>query len=506
MSTDKYQEPGQFDIKVVNLITGEGTEVDLKALVMGVQLYEDINANCIVGYITLQDTVGLTNAAPLIGQEYLQLHITTPSLSGKKSEVNFIKNVLHVTGVTEQYEGNQNLTVTTLEFVTSEFIHSRRTRIERQLKGEYSSLVQTVLQSDLTCKKDLYIETTVGVKHVNPCNHTPFKMISEWCRQSVSKEHGSPTYHFYENLKGYHFRSLESLYAEGSKFEFLVVEPGSRVGDEPGVRSGPDHDKKMTRDMAQIQDYSVEGSKNIADVAPRGGLSSTMTNHNIFHKSYSTTSYNYFDNREDEKHINKFAGDADNPIYSDAFVDKEERRISDFKYTTFLTPDSEIRTVDSEANFTEDDAVFKDAQFDVWSDKKKKYNFSQRKSSSWLQRRRSNLLLGQKNGSLVLNVFGNTAIVCGDLVTVNLPEKDHSANSQKGKHRFYRGVHLIQTLKHEFNAATKKHTMAMTLLKDSVEERLKPSPADGFIEIKPKKSGKIFNEGQMYSGTPDYDE
>ena len=107
---------------------------------------------------------------------------------------------------------------------------------------------------------------------------------------------------------------------------------------------------------------------------------------------------------------------------------------------------------------------------------------------------------------LILNVFGNTAIGCGDLVTVNLPEKDHSAGSQKGKHRFYRGVHLIQTLKHEFNIATKKHTMAMTLLKDSVEERLKPSPADGFIEIKPKKSGKIFNEGQMYSGTPDYDE
>ena len=54
------------------------------------------------------------------------------------------------------------MSITTLEFVTSEFIHNRRTRIERQLQGEYSDLVNTLLEKDLTCKKDLYIETTVA--------------------------------------------------------------------------------------------------------------------------------------------------------------------------------------------------------------------------------------------------------------------------------------------------------------------------------------------------------
>ena len=132
-------------------------------------------------------------------------------------------------------------------------------------------------------------------------------MITEWSRQSLSKENGSPTYHFFENLKGYHFRSLESMYAEGSKFEFLVVEPGAKVSDEPGIRSGRDHDLKMTRDMAQIQDFTVSSAKNLNDVMPSGALSSTMTSHNIFHKSYTTTTFNYFDNRQKEKHINTFS-------------------------------------------------------------------------------------------------------------------------------------------------------------------------------------------------------
>ena len=35
---------------------------------------------------------------------------------------------------------------------------SKRKRINRPLEGEYSSLVTTLLKSDLSCKKDLYID------------------------------------------------------------------------------------------------------------------------------------------------------------------------------------------------------------------------------------------------------------------------------------------------------------------------------------------------------------
>ncbi len=36
--------------------------------------------------------------------------------------------------------------------------------------------------------------------------------------------------------------------------------------------------------------------------APLGGFSSTMIQHDIFYKKFDTFSYNYFDNREKEKH------------------------------------------------------------------------------------------------------------------------------------------------------------------------------------------------------------
>ena len=60
---DEISRSRQFDLQSSTLITGEGTEVDLSNLVVQIEFYEDINANCVAGYITIQDTVGLVNSA-----------------------------------------------------------------------------------------------------------------------------------------------------------------------------------------------------------------------------------------------------------------------------------------------------------------------------------------------------------------------------------------------------------------------------------------------------------
>ena len=170
-------------------------------------LYESIEANSITGHIAVFDTVGLSNIGPVVGQEYLKLVISTPSLNKEKFKINFDENVLHVTKIVDR-QNSGDLSNTILEFVSSELIHSKRTRVNRTLKGTYSELAKTLLQNDLQCKI------------ITP-NAAPFSLISRWAQQAVSKEHGSPTFHFYENIKGYHFRSIESMFAEGSKFTYF---------------------------------------------------------------------------------------------------------------------------------------------------------------------------------------------------------------------------------------------------------------------------------------------
>jgi len=499
----KLTQPGQFDVQIVKLITCEGTSANIADVVTEINFYESLEDFAVSGRILFQDTAGVTNIGPLIGQEYLQVLINTPSLKGKKSKIDFTENLLHINGIINQMEVN-NVTFTTMSFVSSELVHSRRTKINRKLEGTYSDLVTTLLQKDLQCKKDLYIETSSGIKHIMPHDRTPFSMIDEFEREAVSKENGSPTYYFYENLKGFHFRSLESLFAEGSKFQYAPVEPGARVGKEPGIKSGKDFDEKLTRDLAAIQEYNTDPGRQLFDVASQGGYSSNLISHNIFHKNYTSTTYNYFDNRKNEKHINSYTDEQDNPLYSDAPVDEEGRRLSDFSYIKFLSPETEIRTKDSEADFNS--TVLKSSQFDRWSNGKKRYVFDQRKTNNWLQRRRSNLLNLNYSGSLTVEVFGNLSIGCGDLVSIDLPEASANETSKDGKNRFYRGVHLIKNLRHVFKRDDGLHTMTMTVHKDSVKEPFILDEEGAFVETKPVKTPKIFNEEDFYGGEIDYDE
>jgi len=502
MANEKLSEAGQFDLKKLVLTTSEGIEVDLSVSVNEIILFESIDSNSISGYINIFDTIGLNNAGPLIGMEYLQIVIATSSMKEKKLQINFDENVLHVIRVVQRVADGNN-TVTTLEFVSSELIHSRRTKVNRSLKGSYAELYTAIMQSDLNCKKDLYVESTSGIKQIIAPNLTPFNLFKTFTLKAVGSEHGTPTFHQYENMKGHNFRSIESMYAEGSKATYTESDAGAPVGDTPGLSSGPDMDKKLTKDLETILEFEIKSSRNFLELAPMGALASTLIQHDIIYKNLTITGYNYFANFEPElkkidnkrKSINFFSGDKDQPLYNNAVVDLQDRRITDFNYTVFVAPTSTIKNKDN---------VKMDSQFDVHDGEERRYSFEPRRSESWLQTRRGLLINLNSSGTIVMTVHGNTSIVAGDVITVNLKESGSNKSTEDGFDKFYKGNFLIRTLKHTFKFGENKHTMLLECNKDSVTE---PFDSDeGFVEPKPTKIGNVFSNEDFYGGSQDYDE
>ena len=67
LSYEGIQEPGDFIIDKLNLVTTSGLEVDLLTSVMGLTLYEDITSMTITGTIAIQDSVNLGSYGPLLG-------------------------------------------------------------------------------------------------------------------------------------------------------------------------------------------------------------------------------------------------------------------------------------------------------------------------------------------------------------------------------------------------------------------------------------------------------
>ena len=100
MSED-IKSVGDFHLATAKILTSNGTVLDLKksSNIVAINLHEDVQRNSILGEILLEDAAGFVNEGPIIGQEYLQLKLQTPSLKGEMEIIDFTKNVFVINSI-----------------------------------------------------------------------------------------------------------------------------------------------------------------------------------------------------------------------------------------------------------------------------------------------------------------------------------------------------------------------------------------------------------------------
>ena len=458
---------GDFNLATAEVITSAGLKINIKPNIIQIDIFEDMTRNSIAGEILLQDSGGFVSEGPIIGQEYLRLKIQTPSLTNERDIIDFTKNVFVINSVSSRSEVANNVSVYLLSFSSSEIFKNQRTKITGSLTGTYSDIVKQMLDR-VNCQKTIFLEPTRGVKRITVPNLRPFEII-QMALQSASSaisDNFSPSYVFFETFEGYNFRSLASLYAQPISQEYTNFVPGGQVKD--GIVN-------IETELKNIIDYEIVDNSNTLYNHTTGVLASKLIVHNIYSKSFKEYTYNYFDNFDDEKHITSYHDGNQFPIFSDVAIEKDGSRNSDFPARTFLTSISEGET---DVNNTTLDGtepfVAPDPQ-----------NTLQERSST----------INQLERGLILNIstHGNTSIHAGDIVRVDIPLVA-SIKTQKNRKndRFYQGVFLVKKVKHEFDFTINKHASILTLVKDSLSEKLE-GPKDQY-EPKPETSSTVISD------------
>ena len=458
---------GDFNLATAEVITSAGLKINIKPNIIQIDIFEDMTRNSIAGEILLQDSGGFVSEGPIIGQEYLRLKIQTPSLTNERDIIDFTKNVFVINSVSSRSEVANNGSVYLLSFSSSEIFKNQRTKITGSLTGTYSDIVKQMLDR-VNCQKKIFLEPTRGVKRITVPNLRPFEII-QMALQSASSaisDNFSPSYVFFETFEGYNFRSLASLYAQPISQEYTNFVPGGQVKD--GIVN-------IETELKNIIDYEIVDNSNTLYNHTTGVLASKLIVHNIYSKSFKEYTYNYFDNFDDEKHITSYHDGNQFPIFSDVAIEKDGSRNSDFPARTFLTSISEGET---DVNNTTLDGtepfVAPDPQ-----------NTLQERSST----------INQLERGLILNIstHGNTSIHAGDIVRVDIPLVA-SIKTQKNRKndRFYQGVFLVKKVKHEFDFTINKHASILTLVKDSLSEKLE-GPKDQY-EPKPETSSTVISD------------
>ena len=470
------QHAGQFVVDDLRLVTTTGLEIDLRTSVMGITLFEDIHSMTITGQISITDSANLASHGPILGQEYLHLKIRTPFVNEDESTtIDFSENAFFVYSISKRQKLTDRIQGFVLNFASQELIKSQRLKVTQSLAHTWSDIVKKMLTDKkyLNTKKMVDLEPSIGIKKFVSPNMRPLDVIALGMNQAIAKYKGTPTYLFYETLKGFNFRTLTSLYNNPTLMEYTPLSAGTNIipDGQPGAGS-----VDVFKDLSTVLDYDIIPSSNSMASYRLGMYASKLITHDIISKSYETKTYNYHDNWENEAHIvsGVTEGKPDFPLVSHVLITEEGLRVSDFPARTFVMPTSLSGGVDSQ--HTTENNTNPYMAYDP---------------HKWLQRRNSQMI--QLENALKVNILvhGNTLINVGDKVRLNLPYKSvPQGPKQESFDKFYKGPFLIKTIRHDFFVLeNRKHQMYMQLVKDSLEEKLEDtgpfepaSSKDGVVE------------------------
>jgi len=455
------QYAGEYIIEECKLCTVGGHELDLSDLVASINIYEDIFQNAISGDISFADTNNILGTARVVGQEKLKLKLSTPQEGDPDSRnltINFTSSPLHVYKINSKVNVNDRTVAFNLSFTTPELIRNNNVRVQKAYEGEPADkMVKDIFRDEelLASKKELYYEETSNFFKIIGSNQRPFEFINSLARRCLSKEYDeSPTFLFYETVKGYFFRTIDGMMdRKNPKMVYRELTPNA----DQDTRNNP------ALILNNILHYDVVSTTDTISSTRSGLYGSKLVLLDIFNKDYKEYDFDYLENFEKDKHVDEFNayGSARAPIASE-IIDDYNKKISEYPDSVLHVQMIERDTVDGLYN-------------PAFSNTSQSIDYMG--TDKWLQRRKSRIAALNSAVTLRLRVPGNTTLQAGDLIGVNLMKKN-SGTSATDLDPTLSGRYLVRKLHHMFSRGDGlyKHEILLECIRDTVSEAF---PSDG---------------------------
>lgn len=450
---------GEFIVDVCELHATSGAIIDMTEQFSTISIFEDIFSNFITGSISFVDTNNLLTNLPIIGQEKLLLKLTTPNgddVSNRLSSIDFTDNPLYIYKINNKTQVNDNTVAFSVAFTTGEAIRGNRIRVSQSFDGEPSEdIVKKILRDEqlMNSKKEFYYElTSNNYKFVAP-NMRPMEFINAVARRCLSKEYNNaPTFLFYETVKGFYFRTIDSMMdRKNPRFIYRELTPNTI----PEGESRPNSAINLTN----ILNYEVLPTTDVMMNMRKGMYASKLTMIDLVNKTKEDFEYNYFDDFQEDKHADAFNayGSVNAPLASES-RDDFQNRLSDYTEAAIFMQ-----------------AVDRDSPNGLFSARYEgQYDYTG--TDIWLQRRKGRFSSLDSAITLRVEVPGNTTLQAGDLIGIEMRNQGILAEDKKDP--YFSGRYLVRKLRHEFSYAegSPKHTVYLDCVRDTIKQ---PYPSIG---------------------------
>jgi hypothetical protein len=484
------KKPGQYNLTDVVLVSyrslrGDNTaeKIGIDTMVVDLNIFESIYNKTLSGNLVIGDAQNIIGKLPLTGNERLEFKLFTPSVpygydfSEKSGNPMYIYKITARTGLKPKVQGY------VIHFCSKEMIENELKVVSNAPLGTYSDMVADITKnpSFLGSKKNLFLESSIGL-HKHVFNRLrPFDSIDQISQLTTSLKYNNAGYYFYETSRGFNYRSLESMLA----VEANTARPSiARFRPKPANVSDAKGEKDIKNEMQVVMDYKILDQFDTLKNLRNGVYASKLITHNQLNKTYQETDFNYELEYGKNFHteINKDGGKENEKGILPKYI-REGNSLSEYSESTlYLWPDT------TNVHYTEqgNPVAIADAK-------------------NIVQKRLSQRLAFQ-SFKLQLTVNGFTALQAGDIITFEMPSYEPRDGNEPSDYDVYMsGRYLVTSIRHEMNIKLKKHIMVLECMKDSVRKPYPDEFNDTFIDKEKNNEGiidqyefdKILLEGIM---------
>lgn len=195
-----------FKVKKLEIVTKTNQSIDITNIYQEIIFYDSMFFPCMSGKVIIHDSNGISNSFYFDGTEILSVEMEKVDCTAKLKR-NFV-----VYNHTDQRDINQKTTSYILHFVTKEYIDSKSLTVYGTFENLYSVVVKNILTEIMQVPEDKinFIGESVGVRKLVYSGKSPISCIFDCCRKAVDADE-SPTFMFFENIKGYNFDSFSNI-------------------------------------------------------------------------------------------------------------------------------------------------------------------------------------------------------------------------------------------------------------------------------------------------------
>lgn len=293
---DKLNFAGDVKLDECTLTSiASGNKLNIINQVLSVQIFEDLFSPFISGNIIVKESLDILNALPITGQEWLDLHVRTPTFEEKED----IKGRFFVYKISDRdYVAERNI-IYKLHFISEYALKDAATIISKGYKGKVSDIAKQILNDWVTDKNIGEIEETKNNNRYVSNFWTPSKNLNFLCNNAVSVNE-FPSYLSFQNRKGFNFMSLHKMYKSDIKQTFNYNFKGREILPTGQAVRLVDNDYKRINSIELPESFD-----NVYKMT-KGAFASTLHSYDVVSKEYKVDKYQYRDKFKSEDHLNKF--------------------------------------------------------------------------------------------------------------------------------------------------------------------------------------------------------